>query len=68
MRYRSTIGSMGGRYLLPLSAENRAAARERFDALAYSHRQRHVLAIDGAKAPGTRQRRIAKAIEMLRSQ
>lgn len=103
--YRSTIASMGGRYLLPLSAENRAAAhaqagdevdvdveldtaprtvevpgdflaaldadpaaRERFDALAYSHRRRHVLAIDEAKAPETRQRRIAKAIEMLRSQ
>lgn len=103
--YRSTIASMGGRYLLPLSAENRAAAgaragdeidveveldtaprtvevpadlqaaldadpaaREGFDRLAYSHRLRHVLAINEAKAPETRQRRIAKAIEMLRSQ
>lgn len=103
--YRSTIASMGGRYLLPLSAENRAAAhtragdevevdveldtaprtvdvpddfraaldadptaRTRFDALAYSHQRRHVLAINEAKAPETRQRRIAKSIEMLRSQ
>lgn len=103
--YRSTIASMGGRYLLPLSAENRNAAgtsagdavdvdveldtaprtvevpadfraaldadpatRTRWDALAYSHRLRHVLAINEAKAPETRQRRIAKAIEMLRSQ
>ena len=41
-------------------------ARRRFDALSYSHKQRHVLAIEGAKTPETRQRRIAKAIEMLR--
>ena len=42
------------------------AARAAFDALSYSHKQRHVLAIEGAKAPETRQRRIAKALEMLR--
>lgn len=101
--YRSTIGSMGGRYLLPLSAENRAAAgvsagdevdvdveldtaprvvavpddfaaalaadpqaKAAFDKLAYSHQQRHVLAIERAKAVETRQRRIGKALEMLR--
>jgi hypothetical protein len=42
------------------------AARVTFEALPYSHRQRHVLAIEGAKAPETRQRRVAKALEMLR--
>ena len=40
-------------------------ARERFDRLAYSHRKEHVRAIDEAKTEATRQRRIAKAIEML---
>ena len=101
--YRSTVGSRNGVYLLPLSAENRAAAgvaagddvdvdvelddqprelavpedlvaalaqddaaRAEFERLSYSHRQRHVLAIEGAKAPETRARRVAKAVEMLR--
>jgi hypothetical protein len=100
--YRSTIASMGGRFLLPLSAENRTAAgvaagdhvevdvelddaprvvevptdlaaaldaepaaRRRFDALSYSHRLRHVLAVEGAKAEATRQRRIAAAVATL---
>ena len=102
--YRSTIASRGGVYLLPLSAENRAAAgvaagdevdvdvevdteprevavpddlaaalaeddaaRQAFEALPYSHRQRHVLAVEGTKNPETRQRRIGKALEMLRA-
>ncbi|WP_116452137.1 YdeI/OmpD-associated family protein [Blastococcus litoris] len=102
--YRSTVAVMGGRYLLPLSAENRtaagvsagdevdvdvqldtaprevtvpedlaaalegdAAARAAFDALSYSHRRRHVLAIEDAKTPETRQRRVTKALEMLRA-
>jgi hypothetical protein len=43
------------------------AARATFDALPYSHKQRHVLAIEGAKTPETRARRIDKALEMLRS-
>jgi uncharacterized protein YdeI (YjbR/CyaY-like superfamily) len=101
--YRSTVASMGGRYLLPLSAENRSAAgvaagdevdvevaldtaprvveapddlRPALDAdpaakaawerLSYSHQRRHVLAIEGAKAAETRQRRIQKSLEMLR--
>jgi hypothetical protein len=101
--YRSTVAVMGGRYLLPLSAENRTAAgvaagddvdveveldreprevtvpadlaaaldddapaREAFQRLSYSHRRRHVLAIEDAKTPETRQRRVAKALEMLR--
>ena len=39
--------------------------RTAFDSLAYSHQLRHVLAIDDAKTPETRQRRIAKAVGML---
>jgi hypothetical protein len=102
--YRSSIGSRGGVYLLPLSAENRAAAgvaagdevdveielddaprevavpddlrdalagddaaRATFEGLPYSHKQRHVLAIEDAKTPATRARRIDKALEMLRA-
>jgi uncharacterized protein YdeI (YjbR/CyaY-like superfamily) len=42
------------------------AARVRFDALPYSHRKEHVRAVEEAKAPETRQRRIAKAVAMLR--
>ena len=101
--YRSTVAVMGGRYLLPLNAENRAAAgvaagdevdvdveldteprevavpadlsaalegddaaREAFERLSYSHRRRHVMAIEDAKTPETRQRRVTKALEMLR--
>ncbi len=100
--YRSTIALMGGRYMLPLSAENREAAgvsagdvleidvnvddaprtvdvpddlaaaltaspnaRPRFDALSYSNRLRHVLAVQGAKTPQTRERRIAKVVSDL---
>jgi Bacteriocin-protection, YdeI or OmpD-Associated/Domain of unknown function (DUF1905) len=102
--YRSTVAVMGGRYLLPLSAENRTAAgvsagdevdvdveldteprevavpddlaaaleadgaaREAFERLSYSHRRRHVMAIEDAKTPETRQRRVTKALEMLRA-
>ena len=102
--YRSTVAVMGGRYLLPLSAENRTAAgvaagddvevtveldtgprevavpddlraalegddpaREAFERLSYSHQRRHVLAIEDARTPETRQRRVTKALEMLRS-
>ena len=101
--YRSTVAVMGGRYLLPLSAENRTAAGvqagdaidvdveldtkprevtvpddfaaalrgdpmawERFERLSYSHQLQHVLAIEEAKKPETRARRIGKALEMLR--
>jgi hypothetical protein len=100
--YRTSIGSMGGRSLIPLSAERRAAAgvaagddvevdveldtqpREvevpadlaaalaaepvaaaRFQALSYSHQLRHVLAVEGAKAEATRQRRVAAAVATL---
>jgi hypothetical protein len=101
--YRSTIARRGDRYLLPLSAENRAAAgvaageqvevdvevdtaprtvevpadlaaalatdpaaRERFDALPYTHRKEHVRAVESAKAEATRQRRVAGVLAALR--
>jgi len=100
--YRTTVASMGGRYLIPVAAAVREAAgvaagdeldveieldteprevavpddlaaalaerpgaRERFDRLAYSHRKEHVRAIEDAKAPATRERRIAKAVAMV---
>jgi hypothetical protein len=100
--YRSSIASMGGRYLIPLSAERRSAAgvaagdqvdvdveldtqprevevpadlaaalagepaaRARFESLSYSHQLRHVLAVEGAKAEATRQRRVAAAVATL---
>ena len=101
--YRTTVGAMGGRYLVPVSAEIRAGAgvaagdevdveivlddaprevavpddlaaaldaaglRQRFDALAYTHRKEHVRAVEEAKAAATRERRIAKAVEKLKA-
>ena len=101
--YRSTVGVMGGQFMLPLSAENRTAAgvaagdeveveveldtrsrevtvpadfaealgqdagaRQAFDKLSNSHKQRWILSITSAKAEQTRQRRIDKAVEALR--
>ncbi len=101
--YRTTVGVMGGRSMVPLSAANRSAARvaagdnvevdivldiqlrevsvpadfaealskdgaaqSAFDKMPFSHKQRWVLSITSAKAPETRQRRIAKAIDAIR--
>ena len=44
-----------------------ADARRFFDGLSYSNRLRHVNAIEQAKSAETRQRRIDKAVERLRS-
>jgi uncharacterized protein YdeI (YjbR/CyaY-like superfamily) len=77
MRFRTTV-ELGGRTAtgLPVPAEvvdglgaaleGDDAARRAFAQLPYSHRQRHVLAVEAAKAPETRHRRIEKALEMLR--
>jgi hypothetical protein len=43
------------------------AANAAFEALSYSHKRRHILAIDDAKTPETRHRRITKAIATLRA-
>ena len=40
-------------------------AKAAFERLSYSHRQQHVLAIEGAKTPETRARRITRALEKL---
>ncbi len=45
-----------------------ADARRFFDGLSYSHQRQHVLAIEDAKTPETRQRRIDKALTMLREE
>jgi hypothetical protein len=42
-------------------------ARQAFEALSYSNRLRHVLSIEDAKTPQTRQRRIAKVLDTLRA-
>jgi hypothetical protein len=43
------------------------AAKAAFEKLSYSHKSRHVLAVEGAKKPETRARRIASTIEKLTS-
>ena len=101
--YRSTVATMGGRFMLPISAQVReaasvkagdqvdvnieldtaprevtvpadfaralardAAARRFFEGLSFSNKQRIVISIEAAKAPETRERRIAKAVSGLR--
>jgi hypothetical protein len=46
--------------------EDDPVARAAYDNLAYSHKREHVRAIESAKKPETRQRRIEKAIVTLR--
>jgi hypothetical protein len=42
------------------------AARATFDGLSYSNRSWHVLQVNGARTDETRQRRIAKSVEILK--
>lgn len=49
------------------TALEEAGLRKVFDGLSYSHRREHVNAINDAKKPETRARRITKALEMLRA-
>ena len=65
--WKSRVAIMRGRFLLGLSNANRQAGGSR-DRLAYSHKRQHVLAVEGAKKPETRGRRIEQALEMLREQ
>jgi hypothetical protein len=44
------------------AALKRAGVRSQFDALSYTRRKEHVCAIEEAKAPATRARRIEKAV------
>jgi hypothetical protein len=101
--YRSTVATMRGRFMLPISAAVRSsagvaagdevdveieldtaprevdvpadfaaalaaepAAKRAFEQLAFTHRKEHVRAIEDAKKPETRERRIASAITKLR--
>src|SRR5215813_6249822 len=43
------------------------AARAAYDRLAHTHKREHILAIESAKRPDTRERRIQEALQMLRS-
>jgi len=51
---------------LRAALEAEPGLRARWEKLSYSHQREHVQAITSAKAPETRARRVAKAIEMLR--
>ena len=101
--YRSTVAPLGGKFMIPVSAEVREAAavsagdevdvdleldleprevtvppdfaealdgdaeaRRFFDGLSYSNKRRIVMSIEEAKTAETRQRRITKAVSMLR--
>jgi hypothetical protein len=101
--WRTSIASMGGRFMVGVSAEVRAGAgvaggdevdielelddaprevdvpadfaaalaahpaeQASFEKLSYSHQRRHVMAIEAAKAPETRARRIEGALKILR--
>lgn len=48
------------------AALDAADARQAFDALSYSNRLRYALAVDSAKKPETRKRRIAETVNVLR--
>ncbi len=52
---------------LALALDGDAAAKAFFEGLSYSNQRRHTLSIESAKTPETRARRVAKAIEDLRS-
>lgn len=47
------------------AAIDEAGLREQWDRLSYSHQREHVEAIEGAKRPDTRARRVVKAVDML---
>ena len=101
--YRTTVGTMAGRSMLPFSSEHRAAsginagdpvdvevevdaaprtvelpddfasalaaepaAASFFETISNSNKKWHVLNVTGAKTEETRQRRIARSVEMLR--
>jgi hypothetical protein len=49
------------------AALKKAKLTAAFDKLSYSHRKEHVRAINEAKAAETRQRRIARCVEMLKA-
>jgi bifunctional DNA-binding transcriptional regulator/antitoxin component of YhaV-PrlF toxin-antitoxin module len=52
---------------LAAALEADADAKRNFEALSYSNKRRHVLSVEGAKSQETRQRRVTKAVEELRT-
>ncbi len=50
---------------LAAALDRRPGARTAFEQLSYSNRKRHVLAVESAKSPATRDRRIAKTLDEL---
>ncbi|SMD17974.1 YdeI/OmpD-associated family protein [Kibdelosporangium aridum] len=52
---------------LAAELDKETAARQAFDKLSYSHQLRWVLSVEDAKTAETRQRRITKAVESLKS-
>lgn len=50
---------------LAAALDGTAGARERWEALSYSYQRQHAEAVASAKAPATRERRIAKCLELL---
>lgn len=53
---------------LAAALDGNATAREAFERLSYSNKKRHALAVEGAKTEETRQRRLAKILDELRTQ
>ena len=51
---------------LAAALEAEPAARRTFDGLSYSNRSWHVLQVEGAKTDETRQRRIARSVDILK--
>ena len=51
---------------LAAAFKNDSKARDAWDALSFTHKREHAEAIEGAKKPETRARRVAATIEMLR--
>ena len=52
---------------LAVALKGDAAARKAFEALSYSRQSRITLSVDGAKTEETRQRRVSKALDDLKS-
>ena len=50
-----------------LEAALDAATRAKFDSLSFTHRREYVRWVEEAKREQTRERRVAKAVEMLRN-
>ncbi len=50
---------------LAMALDGEPAAKQKFESLSYSGKQRHVAPIEGAKTAETRERNIAKAISAL---